>query len=54
VDATKLPKYFESPYRFLFRNHITPLSPDWRVKKEAAELRALTDEFLTADGKWKK
>ena len=54
VDVTKLPKDFESPYRFLFRNHITPLSPDWRVKKEAAELRALTDEFLTADGKWKK
>jgi len=24
------------------------------VKKEAAELRALTDEFLTTDGKWKK
>ncbi len=54
VDMTKLSKDFETPYRFLFRNHITPLTPDWRVKKEAAELRALTDEFLTADGKWKK
>jgi len=47
LTAARLPHW-------LVGNHITPLSPDWRVKQEAAELRSLTDEFLTADGKWKK
>jgi hypothetical protein len=54
VDEKKLPADFERPTHFLMRNHIAPFIPDYLIKGQAEELKVVTDEFLDANGQWKK
>lgn len=54
VEEKKLPEGFERPYHFLMRKHIAPFAPDYMIKGQAKELKAITDEFLDANGAWKK
>lgn len=53
VDESKLAPSDERPYEFMMRQHLTPFSPDWRVKAEAAELRGLCAKYLLAPDRWR-
>ena len=53
VDENKLPEGFERPSHYLMRKHIAPFIPDYLIKGQAKELKAVTDEFLDASGQWK-
>jgi hypothetical protein len=54
VDEKKLPAGFERPAHFLMRQHVAPFIPDYLIKGQAKELKEITDEFLDANGQWKK
>jgi hypothetical protein len=54
VDENKLPEGFERPSHYLMRKHIAPFIPDYLIKGQAKELKAVTDEFLDASGQWKQ
>jgi len=54
VNLKDLPEGFESPYRYLFRNHMTPLVDDYHLRRDADELKALTAEHLEPSGQWKR
>ncbi|MCY2991012.1 MAG: hypothetical protein NTY19_24515 [Planctomycetota bacterium] len=54
VDEKKLPAGFERPSHFLMRQHVAPFIPDYLIKGQAKELKEITDEFLAANGQWKK
>jgi len=54
VDEKKLPAGFERPSHFLMRKHVAPFIPDYLIKGQAKDLKAITDAFLDANGQWKK
>jgi hypothetical protein len=54
VEPKDLPPGAEPPFRFLFRHHMTPLVADWLLRGHVPELKALADEYLDANGQWKK
>jgi hypothetical protein len=36
------------------RKHVAPFIPDYLIKGQAKDLKAITDVFLDANGQWKK
>lgn len=54
AEPKDVPDGIEKPFPFMFRNHLTPLVADWLVKRDAAELKPLADEYLDDKGQWKK
>lgn len=53
VDPKDLPAGFESPYEFMYRKKLTPLSQDWIIATHAPQLKALADNHLETKGKWR-
>ena len=53
VNESQLPAGFERPYHYMMRHHLTPIVQDYLVRKEAAELKADCDEFLSDPSTWK-
>jgi hypothetical protein len=37
----------------LYRNHLTPMSEDWRISKDAERLRMLNEKYLDDRGQWR-
>ncbi len=37
----------------LYRNHLTPLTEDWRISKDAERLKTLNEKYLDDRGQWR-
>jgi hypothetical protein len=52
-DRKDIPKDVESPFEFLFENHLTPAIADYLIESYSDEVSKFSEKYINEKGEWK-